>query len=91
MARVTRKCCLILSCLLLAWWDIGIQFSVRLSVRQSINICVNRNFDPNVQVHFPRAIKATVMILGISLHIGMSTQTAVSIFDPHLYQGSPTM
>ena len=32
--------------------------------RQSINICVNSYFDPNVEVNFPRTIKATVMILG---------------------------
>ena len=43
------------------------------------------NFHPNVQVHFPRPIKAKMMILGISLHVGITTQTAVSIFDLDLY------
>ena len=32
-----------------------------------------------------RTIKATVMIIGVSLHLGMTTQTAVYIFDPGLY------
>ena len=32
---------------------------------QSVNICINPNFDPNIQVYFPRALKAPVMILGI--------------------------
>ena len=70
-----------LSHLLLAWSDIGIRFSVR----QSVNICINPNFDPNVQVHFPRTIEATVMRLCISLHFGMTTQTAVSTFVLDLY------
>ena len=52
-------------------------------VRQSVNICVNLNFDPNVQ--FPRTIEATMMILGISLHLGMTTHTTVPIFDIYLY------
>ena len=54
-------------------------------VCQSINICVNPTLNPNVKVQFPKIIKATVMILGISLHLGMTTQTAVSIFDFDLY------
>ena len=54
-------------------------------VGQSINICVYPNLDSNVQVHFPRTIKATVMILGISLHLGTTSQTAVSVFDHNLY------
>ena len=73
----------LLSRLLLAWHDIGIQFSIRLSV--CLSICQHLshpNFDLNVQVHFPKTIKATVMILGISLHLGM---TAVFIFDLDLY------
>ena len=51
-----------LSRLLFAWRDIGIRFSVLSSVH-SYRICVN----PHVQVHFPRTIRATVMIIGISL------------------------
>ena len=51
-------------CLLLAWPDPVFHSFVH----QSVNICVNPYFDPNVQVHFPRTIKASVMILGISLH-----------------------
>ena len=54
-------------------------------VLQSVNIYVNLNFDPYVQLHFPRTIKATVKILVISLHLGMTTQTAVSIFHLHLH------
>ena len=50
-----------------------------------VNICIHPNFDPNIQVHLPRTIKATVMILGMSLHLGMTNQTAVSIFDRSLY------
>ena len=38
-------------------------------VRESVNICVNSNFGPNVHVHFPRTIKATVVILGVRLHL----------------------
>ena len=84
---------IVLSRLLLAWRDIGIRFSVRSFVRssvrpfvlQSVNIWVNANFDLNVQVYHPRTIKATVMILGISLHIRMTTQTALSLFDLDLY------
>ena len=51
--------------------------SICSSVHQSVNICINPNFDlnHNVQVHFPRTI-ATVMILGMSLHLGITTQTA---------------
>ena len=49
----------------------------------SQTFCVNPNFDPDV--HFPRTIKAIVMILGIGLHFGMTTQTVVSIFDLNLY------
>ena len=78
-----------LSCPPLAWCNIGIRFSIHPSlcpfVHQSINFCVNSNFDPNVQVYFPRTIKATVMMLGISLHLGMTTHTAVSIFDLDLH------
>ena len=59
--------------------------SVSPFVHQSINICVNPNFDPNNQVHFSRTIKAAAMILGLSLHLGMTTQTAVSVFDLDLY------
>ena len=54
----------------LAWHDIGIRLFVHSSIRpfvlQSVNICVNPNFDPNVQFHFPRTINASVMILGIA-------------------------
>ena len=49
---------------------------------QSVNICVNPNFNLNVQVLFPNDD------IGISLHLGMTTQTAVSIvsiFDLNLY------
>ena len=67
------------------WRVTGIWFSVHLSVRQSVNICVNPIFNLNVRVHFPRTIKATMMILGINLHLGIATQTAVSIFDLDLY------
>ena len=56
-----------------------------LFISQCVNICVNPNLDLNVQVHFPRTVKATVMIVGISLLLGMTTQTAVSIFDLDLY------
>ena len=46
------------------WRNIVIPFSIHLFVcflfvGQSINICVNSNFDPNVQVHFPRTITKT--------------------------------
>ena len=33
--------------------------SICLFIHQSINICVNPNFDCNVQVHYPRTIKAS--------------------------------
>ena len=59
--------------------------SVYPFVCQSISICVNPNLDSTVQVHFPRTVKTKMMILGISLHSGMTTQTAVSIFDLDLY------
>ena len=55
------------------------------TLRPFVNICIHPNFDPNIQVHLPRTIKATVMILGMSLHLGMTNQTAVSIFDRSLY------
>ena len=78
-----------LSHLLLAWRNIGIWFSVCPSIHmfthQSFNICVNPSFNPNFQVHFPRTLKATVMKLGISLHLRMTAQTTVSIFDLDLY------
>ena len=63
----------------------SIHRSVHPSVGQSVSTCINPNFDPNVQDDFPRTIKATVIIIGISLHLGMTTQTAVSIFDLNLY------
>ena len=63
----------------------GIWFSVPSPVRQSVNIVVNLNFDPNVQVYFPRTKKATVMVFGVGLCLEMATQTAVSIFDLNLY------
>ena len=65
--------------------DPVVRLFVHVFVSQSVNICVNPYFDPNVQVHFPRTIKVTVMILGISLHLLMTSQTAVSIFDLDLY------
>ena len=74
-----------LLCLLLAWRDIGTWFSILLSVCSSVNICVKPSFDPYVQDHFLRTIKASVMMLGISLHLGITTQTAVSIFELNLY------
>ena len=74
-----------LSRLLLAWCDVGIRFSIRPFLCQFINICGNPNFDTNVQVHFRRNIKATVMIPGISLHLGITTRAAISIFDLDLY------
>ena len=49
----------------------------------SLSVFASTLFDP--QVHFPRTVKATVRILGISLHLGMTTQTAVFIFDLYLY------
>ena len=49
-----------------------------LFVCQSINIFDNPNLDPNVQVYFLRTIKATVMILGLSLHLGI-TMTSFSL------------
>ena len=55
-----------------------------LFVPQSLNFCVIPNLDLNDLVHFPRTIKAKVMMLGIHLHFGMTTQTAVSIFDLNL-------
>ena len=58
--KKNMKCqVLFLSSLLLAWHDVGIGFSIRWSVfvRQSINICVDPNFDPNVQVHFLKNCK----------------------------------
>ena len=58
---------------------------LRSFVHQSVNVCVNPNFDPDIQGHFPRTIKATVMILGIILHLGMTTHTVVSKFDLDLY------
>ena len=39
----------------------------------------------NLTLYFPRTIKATVMILCISLHLGMTTKTAVSIFNLNIY------
>ena len=38
-----------------------------------LSMCVNPDFDPNVEGRFPRPIKATVMILGIHLRLGMTT------------------
>ena len=68
-----------MSRLLLACHDIGIQISVHLFVNLSTFASTL------VQVHFPRTIKTTGMILGISLHLVMTAQTAVSIFNFNLY------
>ena len=48
-------------------------------------ICDGAPTCSSVQVYFPRTIKATVMILGICLHLGMTPQTTVSIFDLDLH------
>ena len=67
-----NKSLLFLSHLLLAWRNIGTRFSICWFVHQCVNICVNPNFNPNIHVYFPRTFKATVMILGISLLLGMA-------------------
>ena len=77
-----------LSRLLLAWRYRDPIF--RPLVRQSVKICVNPNFDPNVQDHIPRTITATVMLHGISLHLAMTPLAALSIFELDLV-GSPTL
>ena len=55
------------------------------SICSSVYICIIPNFDHNVQVNFLRTIKATVMILGINFHLGMTTQAAVAICDLNLF------
>ena len=54
--------------------------SVLSFVSQSVNIFVDSNFGPN----FPRTIKATVMILAISMHLGITTQTAVYLTSTYI-------
>ena len=41
--------------------------------------------NPDVTVYFSRTTWARVLILGMSLHLGMTTHMWVSIFDLHLY------
>ena len=59
--------------------------SICSSICSSVYFCIIPNFDHSVQVNFLRTIKATVMILGISLHLGMTTQAAVAICDLNLF------
>ena len=52
-----------------------------LFVPQSLNFCVIPNLDLNDLVHFPRTIKAKVMMLGIHLHFRQQYPYLTSIYN----------
>ena len=61
----TRSFCL--SRLPQAWRDIGIRFTVRSSVRLSVNICHHPSVEPIVQVRNSETLQDTLTKLGTNI------------------------
>ena len=83
----------ILSRLLLAWHDTGIWFSFRSFVRQSVNICVNSVFDPNVQGSFPKSYKGYIddTWYKLAFRDDDNSDSSIHIWPWPVFHGSPTL
>ena len=77
-----------MSRLLSAWCYVGIDFP---SIFPSVHLSMNPSTFVSALMFKLFPMDYTLMILGISLHLEMTTQTAVSIFDRPVFHGSLTL